>query len=141
MHEDTEREILNGLADLKKEVSSLKKKLGSLTKQVNEQIAISGFQEQLTAFDRKITELESKSLDTQRTLASDEVEQLRILLDHRLITDKPPKMKTARDFLLIKSTEAKEKIKHSSLPFSISDQFNIDCRSYFKDNKFRGFRE
>jgi hypothetical protein len=123
------------------DVKSLKKKLNKLSKQVNEQVAISGFQDQLSAFDKRITKLEELSLEICRVIASDEVNTLTLFLDQRLVKDLPPNFEKAREFLLIQSTAARQEIKHSLSPITVANQFEINCRSYFKAHGLKGFRE
>jgi hypothetical protein len=134
MVEDAEKhlDLEQRVSELEREIKSLRKKLDKLNKQIDEQVMISGFQEQLNSFHKKVAELEGVLLNTRRYVSTISIEELRINLETWAFNFHPNTHPDIREFLLRKSSAAKQEIKTSSSPISIANKFYEDCESYCK---------
>ncbi len=97
-----------------------------------------------TSLDSRIEKLESILLETRRYVALHSVEDLRLFLETRLTTNLPPDSellyRKAHEFLLVKSSEARQKIEQSKSPISVAIRFENDCHDFFTSNNLPGFQ-
>jgi hypothetical protein len=131
---DSQKIILEGMADLKKEIGKLRSDYKKLSKKIG-QIEIQGTQDQLSSLNDAL-------LETNRFLASLAIGQFNLFLDQWLqaqLGASGPAYTEVRDFITFMRAKSLQEVTQSHTPLAVADQFQANCIEFFKSHGLRPF--
>ena len=141
MVNDLERQLYIDMADFKEQVAELKMLLTKLSNRI-ESLELMAFQDQILKLDDEVNSLNKSLIAIGRTVALNEMDSLQlhiILAIRQKLSATDPKRKRLEEYIAVKYTTAKEKLRDSPTPLAILFDFKNLCTNCSEKNNLRAF--